>query len=142
MPPVVVFEGMGDNVSLVCIDIIAHACKQGVDTFGVKLVSQYHDVFKGLLPMNLGNRVPWAWLKASVPGAILSIWTSLYGSMVQGGMGEVCRSFPLCENVVAGDSCKQEAEMVMGVMLLAGSACTLPTKEYDDGVTWKGPVLC
>ena len=38
-PPVVVFKSMGDDVSSVCIDMIAHACKQGADTFSVKLVS-------------------------------------------------------------------------------------------------------
>ena len=50
VPPVVVFQGTGNDVSLVRIDAITHAYKQGADTFGVELVSQYHDVFKGLLP--------------------------------------------------------------------------------------------
>ena len=63
---------------------------------------------------------------------------------MQRGAGEVCRShsFPLHEDVVAGESCEQEAETVTGVMLLAGSACTLPEKERDDGVTQEGPTSC
>jgi hypothetical protein len=65
---------------------------------------------------------------------------SSYGRTVQRAAGDVCRSFPLCEEaLVAGETCVQEEKVGAAA---AGPACTLPTRESDLGGTQEEPVSC
>ncbi|KAN0082701.1 hypothetical protein V8E55_008496 [Tylopilus felleus] len=108
---------VGQSLPLIHIDIVAHASKESADALGMACVSQYCDVFEGLLPHEFWEQ-------------------SFLDRVEQGRMGVrisagASGSFPLREEMVVVD----------GGVETAGATCTLPNKGQSCRGGREGPAM-